>query len=70
MSRIKPYPVSPIRAVPARIARPPYVGESGPEVYTGPDVQTADVIERMREAGRIAAQALAEAARHVAPGVP
>ena len=34
-----------------------------------PDVKDAETIERMRVAGRIAAQALAEVGRHVAPGV-
>jgi methionyl aminopeptidase len=66
---IKPYPISPLRPVPASIARPPYVGRPGPEPYTGSAVQSPDVIERMREAGRIAAQAIAETARHIAPGV-
>ncbi|MDR1449322.1 MAG: type I methionyl aminopeptidase [Propionibacteriaceae bacterium] len=69
MSPIQPYPVSPLRSVPASIPRPPYIGHLGPETYTGPDVQPPDVIERMREAGRIAAQAIAETARHIAPGV-
>jgi methionyl aminopeptidase len=33
------------------------------------DVKDADTIERMRVAGRIAAQALVEVGRHIAPGV-
>jgi methionyl aminopeptidase len=57
-----------MRPVPAQIARPEYVGRKYPR--TGePDVKDADTIERMRVAGRIAAQALAEVGRHVAPGV-
>lgn len=39
-------------------------------VRTGePEVKTAEIIEKMRIAGRIAADALAEAGRNVAPGV-
>lgn len=66
---IKPYAVSPMRSVPSRIARPPYVGKSGPERYTGSHVQSAETIEKMRVAGKIAAQALAAAGAAVAPGV-
>ena len=50
------------------IARPEYVGRKYPK--TGePDVKDADTIERMRVAGKLAAQALQEVGRHVAPGV-
>ncbi|HTY71913.1 MAG TPA: type I methionyl aminopeptidase [Actinomycetes bacterium] len=58
-----------MRAVPADIERPEYVGRKGPRPFTGSEVKSAEVIERMRIAGRIAAQALAEVGRHVAPGV-
>jgi methionyl aminopeptidase len=37
--------------------------------YHGPDVQPAEIIEAMRESGRIAAQAIDEAAKIIAPGV-
>jgi len=57
------------RTVPASIARPEYVGKRGPTLSGGSYVQTAETIERMRIAGRIAGQALAEVGRHVAPGV-
>jgi methionyl aminopeptidase len=57
-----------MRQVPAQIPRPEYVGKKRPR--TGePDVKDADTIARMRVAGKIAAQALAEVGRHVAPGV-
>lgn len=58
------------RAVPAAIQRPHYVGLPAPRRYTGPDVQTPETIEKMRVAGRIAAQAMHEAAKAIAPGVP
>ena len=61
--------LSPRRPVPAHIARPEYVDRPAPTPYEGPDITPPDVIERMRIAGRIAAQALVETGRHVAPGV-
>jgi methionyl aminopeptidase len=61
--------VSPQRAVPADIARPEYVGKPGPLPHRGSDVQTTETIEKMRIAGKIAAQAMREAASVIAPGV-
>jgi methionyl aminopeptidase len=57
------------RDVPASIARPEYVDRAAPEKYTGPEVKDAETIEKMRVAGRIAAQAMAAAAAAIAPGV-
>ncbi|WP_431781841.1 type I methionyl aminopeptidase [Streptomyces chumphonensis] len=68
-SLLVPGTLSPRRAVPASIARPEYVGKEAPTPYTGPEVQDAETIERMRVAGRIAAGALEAAAEHIAPGV-
>lgn len=68
-SVLAPGDVSPLRAVPNRIERPEYVGRSTAREGSEPHVQTPDVIERMRVASRIAAQALQEAGRAVAPGV-
>jgi methionyl aminopeptidase len=68
-SLLVPGTLSPTRSVPASIPRPEYVGKDTPAPYTGPEVQDAETIERMRIAGRIAAQAMAEAAGHIAPGV-
>ena len=61
--------VSPTRRVPASIVRPEYVGREAPTPYQGPDVQPPEVVERMRVAGRLAAQALSEVAGHITPGV-
>jgi methionyl aminopeptidase len=69
MPTLSPGQVSATRSVPPYIARPEYVGRPGPARYTGPEVKDADTIARMRVAGRIAAEALAEVGRHVAPGV-
>jgi methionyl aminopeptidase len=65
---LQPGRISPARPVPATIDRPEYVGRRYPR--TGePEIKDAQTIERMRVASRIAAQALAEVGRHVAPGV-
>lgn len=69
MTPIKPFPVTPRRPVPASIPRPHYVDKPMPEHYNGPHVQTAETIEKMRVAGRIAAQAMQAGADVIAPGV-
>jgi methionyl aminopeptidase len=66
---LSPGTLSPVRSVPADIERPEYVGRKGPRPFTGSEVKTPEVIERMRVAGRIAAQALEEVGRHAEPGV-
>jgi len=68
VTMLQPGRISPLRQVPADITRPEYVGRKYPRVGE-PDVKDADTIDRMRIAGQIAAQALAEVGRHVAPGV-
>jgi methionyl aminopeptidase len=66
---LTPGRVSPRRPVPASIARPEYVDRPRPAPYTGGEVKDAPTIEAMRVAGRLAAQALAEVGRAIAPGV-
>lgn len=66
---VRSAPVSGVRSVPGSIPRPEYVGRPGPARHTGSDVQTPETVERMRVAGRIAAQAMAAAAATIAPGV-
>lgn len=61
--------VSPRRPVPSTIPRPEYVGKPGPAVFTGSNVPSSETVDRIRLASRIAAQALQEAGRQVAPGV-
>jgi methionyl aminopeptidase len=65
---LQPGRVSPVRQVPSTITAPEYVGRKRPRIGE-PDVKDPATIERMRVAGRIAAQALAEVGRHVQPGV-
>jgi methionyl aminopeptidase len=66
---VTPGTISPQRPVPASIERPEYVGRPGPTPFTGSEVKSAEVVERIRVAARIAAQALAEVGRAVQPGV-
>jgi methionyl aminopeptidase len=66
---IQPATISPPREVPGSIARPRYVGRSAPERYAGDDVQPPEIIEKMRVAGKIAAQAMNAAAEIINPGV-
>ncbi len=68
-SALVPGTVSPRRAVPSAIARPEYVGRPGPAPWRGSDVLDDETVERVRVAARLAAQALAEVGRAVAPGV-
>ncbi|MFE2428337.1 type I methionyl aminopeptidase [Streptomyces sp. NPDC059373] len=69
MSVLVPGKLSPPRPVPASIPRPEYVGKPGPTPYTGPEVQDSETVEKMRIASRIAARAMEEAAKAIAPGV-
>jgi methionyl aminopeptidase len=68
-SLLSPGELSPHRDVPASIPRPEYVGKDAPTPYAGPEEQDAETVEKMRDAGRIAARAMEEAAQHIAPGV-
>jgi methionyl aminopeptidase len=61
--------ISPERAVPASIPRPEYVGKKRPARSDDPWVQTPEIIEGMRVASRIAAQALQAGGEAVKPGV-
>jgi methionyl aminopeptidase len=65
---LTPGVVSPQRAVPAHIPRPEYVGRTSPARSDEPWVQTPEVVEAMRVAGRIAARALQAGGAVVRPG--
>ncbi|WP_433216433.1 type I methionyl aminopeptidase [Dactylosporangium sp. CS-047395] len=60
---------TPRRQVPADIVRPEYVGKRAPAKHRGSDVQPPEIIERMRVASRLAAQATELAGKHAEPGV-
>src|SRR5207342_2557040 len=66
---LTPGTLSPRREVPAHIPRPEYVGKAGPTRSADPWVQPPEIIEAMRVAGRIAAQALQAGGAAVVPGV-
>src|SRR5690242_16798570 len=66
---VSPAEVSARRSVPAHIARPEYVDRPAPARFTGEEVKDAETIERMRVAGRLAAQARELVGSHVVPGV-
>ncbi|GAB3491974.1 type I methionyl aminopeptidase [Nocardiopsis coralliicola] len=66
---LAPGRISPQRSVPAHIERPEYVGRKRAAEGLLGDVQTPETIAAMREAGRIAAQALEEVGRNIRPGV-
>ena len=69
MPAVAPAAISPRRGVPASIARPEYVDQPAPARFTGEEVKDAETIERMRVAGRLAAQARELVGQHVVPGV-
>ena len=64
-----PGTVSSRRPVPAHIPRPEYVDKPAPQRFVGSEIKDPETIERMRLAGRIAAQALQAVGQAIAPGV-
>ena len=69
MSAVAPATVSGRRPVPAHIPRPEYVDKPAPAPFTGSEVKDAETIEKMRVAGRLAAQARELVGSHVRPGI-
>ena len=68
--KLTPGKPTPIRTVPDSIERPEYAWKDEVQENVGePLIQTAETIEKMREASRIAANALEAAGAAVAPGV-
>ncbi|WP_435709646.1 type I methionyl aminopeptidase [Aeromicrobium sp. CF3.5] len=61
--------VSARRPVPASIDQPEYVGQIAPLPYRGPLVRPPEMIEAIRHASRVAAQALEAVGEAIAPGV-
>jgi methionyl aminopeptidase len=66
---LKPGVISPIRKVPNKIIRPEYVGKSEPTIFPESFVTSAEDIEKMRIAGKIAAQAIIEVGKAIKPGI-
>ena len=67
--RVVPGRISPMRTVPEAIALTDYYLSGEPAKFDERMVKSADVIERMRIAGRVAAEVLADTGAAVAPGV-
>jgi methionyl aminopeptidase len=67
--KILPGVVSPMRTVKDGIPPTPYYATGIVDPRSGPMVKSPDVIERMRHAGRVAAEVLAVTGAAVAPGV-
>jgi methionyl aminopeptidase len=66
---VRPGQVSPMRPVPASIARPDYAATGIPRRRKEPRVKSPEVIERMRRTCKLAAEVLTATAEAVAPGV-
>jgi methionyl aminopeptidase len=70
--RVQPGVISPLRTVPEEIPRPEYAiapSDGEPLRWREPLVKSADVLARMRVAGRVAAEVLAETGAAVRPGI-
>ncbi|MFZ0664492.1 MAG: type I methionyl aminopeptidase [Acidimicrobiales bacterium] len=67
--RVRPGQISPPRAVPDQIPRPDYALSGRPSLIDEPMVKSDDIIAKMREAGRIAAEVLQATAKSVEPGI-
>lgn len=68
-ARLVPGKISALREVPAGIRRPEYVGKRSPTPFTGSDIKTPEQIEKIRIAGKIAADAIALVGENCLPGV-
>jgi len=66
---LTPGVISKPRSVPGSIARPEYVGKPTPAEWTGSHIKSADQIEKIRAAGKIAAEAIALVGDNAKPGV-
>jgi methionyl aminopeptidase len=66
---VRPGRVSPMREVPVGIMRPPYADTGEVERFPESRVKAAEVIERMRVAGRVAAEILQTVGAVVKPGI-
>lgn len=68
LGTLTPGTIFPELSVPSDIERPEYVGKKAPAENTASEVKSPEVIERIRIASRIAAQALAEVGKACQPG--
>jgi len=66
---LMPGVVSRALSVPSNIVRPEYVGKKAPAEWTGGHVKSADQIEKIRAAGKLAAQAIELAGTSIQVGM-
>ncbi len=69
LGTLTPGTIFPELSVPSDIERPEYVGKKAPAENTASEVKSPEVIEKIRIASRIAAQALAEVGKACQPGI-
>ena len=67
--RVLPGDISPRRAVPDHIVRPPYAVTGRVERWNEPHVKSPDVIARMRRTSKLAAKILQQGGAFVRPGI-
>lgn len=67
--RVLPGEISPMRAVPDHILRPSYAETGVPARFDEDRIKSPEVIDRMRHAGRLAAEVLRLAGDVVVPGI-
>jgi len=67
--RVEQGVVSPMRAVPSHIARPPYADTGEVTRWAESRVKSPEIIERMRHAGAVAAEILRLVGEQVRPGI-
>ena len=68
LTPLAPGTISPRLPVPSSITRPEYVDRAAPTPFSGSEIKDAETVERMRVAGRVAAQALELCGSMVRPG--
>jgi methionyl aminopeptidase len=68
-TRMRPGRIGPARTVPDEIARPDYAATGESRRWAEPMVKSPGIIARMRVAGRVAAEVLAETGAAVRPGI-
>lgn len=66
---LMPGVVSKPLAVPKAITRPEYVGKRAPAEWTGGHTKSPEQVEKIRAAGKLAAQAIELAGNSIAPGM-
>ena len=67
--RVLPGVVSPMREVPEHIVRPPYAETGVVEHWDEPRIKSPEVIDRMRHAGKVAAEILRLTGEYMEPGM-